>query len=225
VLELEGLRKDGTEFPLELSVSSRRVGDTYITTAIVRDIAERKQVDDELRESEDRLRALIENAPEAIISYDLSGTILDTNKKAEELISYPREEFIGKNMFELGVIPDDYAPRTIKALAKADEGVESLPFEFKLIRKDGSQITVEATTMAVERRGKLEILCIARDITQRQRMEESLRLKEDAIEYSLGAIAMSDMEGKITYVNKACMRLWGSDNKEDIARGGPGKGH
>ncbi|MGB2856523.1 MAG: PAS domain S-box protein, partial [Dehalococcoidia bacterium] len=55
-----------------------------------------------------------------------------------------------------------------------------------------------------------------RDITERKMAEEEMRIKENALENSINAIAMSDMEGKITYVNQACVKLWGSDNKEEL---------
>ena len=57
-LEFEGVRKDGTEIPVELSVSSRKVGETYIATAIVRDITERKRAEEMLRESHEKLKEL-----------------------------------------------------------------------------------------------------------------------------------------------------------------------
>jgi PAS domain S-box-containing protein len=182
----------------------------------LRDITGQKDAGEALRESEKRLRALIENAPESIVAYDFDGTILDANRKAEELIGFSREEMIGRNLLELGVIPEDYVPRTSEALAKSDEGIAAQPFEFELVRKDGVRITIDATTVSVEREGMPEVLCISRDITERKQMEEALRLKEKAIEHTVSAIAMSDMEGKVTYVNRACMRLWGSDDKADL---------
>jgi two-component system NtrC family sensor kinase len=104
-------------------------------------------------------------------------------------------------------------------MASVEQGGARRPLmEVQARHRDGHVVLLEVSTSLITAADGTPkgFVSIIRDITERQRMEDSLRLKEDAIEYSLGAIAMSDMEGKITYVNKACMRLWGSDNKEDI---------
>ncbi|TET14869.1 MAG: PAS domain S-box protein, partial [Dehalococcoidia bacterium] len=214
--EVRAKTKDGKELWITaLGTRTEFQGRLAVLLSTI-DVTERKKAEEALRESEERLRALIENAPEAITAYDFDGTVTDTNKKAEELLGYSREEMVGKNVFELGVIPDDYLPRTTEALAKSADGVEAQPFEFELVRKDGSRIIVEARTLAAKRGGKLEVICIVRDITERKQMEEELQIKANAVENSLSAVAMCDMEGKITYVNQACMRLWGWDKKEEI---------
>ena len=171
--EVRVRNKDGAWRTLEV-VGTNLLGNPAVAgiVANLRDITERKHAEEALRESEERLRALVENAPEAITAYDLDGTVIDTNKKAEELTGYSREELVGKNIFELGVIPEDYVPRSTKALAKTTRGVEARPFEFELIRKDGARISIDARTMLVERKGKVETICIARDITERKKAEE-----------------------------------------------------
>jgi len=216
-IELRLIAKSGETIWIEtFNIPLEQDVDHYIGIGIARDVTERKQAEEALRESEERLRALIENAPEAITAYDFDGTVTDTNKKAEQLFGYSREEMVGKNVFELGVIPDDYLSRTTKTLAESADGVEERPFEFELVRRDGSRIITEARTLAAKRGGKLEVICIIRDITKRKQMEAELQIKENAIENSLSAVAMCDMEGKITYVNQACMKLWGWDQKEEL---------
>jgi PAS domain-containing protein len=68
-----------------------------------------------------------------------------------------------------------------------------------------------------DRDGKVSAtISVVRDITERKSTEKELRIKENAIENAINAVAMSDMSGRITYVNKACMRLWGNNKKDEL---------
>ncbi len=174
--EFELKRKDGTRVAVEISTYPIGEGDNLEVIGIARDITERRRMEQALRESEENLRALIDNAPEAITAYDLAGTVIDCNRKGEEMLGYSREEMVGRSMFEIGAIPDDYVPRASRALEKGKWDRSARPFEFDLLRKDGSRITVEATTITVERGGRTEIICIARNVTERKHMEQQLQL-------------------------------------------------
>jgi PAS domain S-box-containing protein len=174
--EFELIRKDGSRISVEISTYPIGDGDNLEVIGIARDATERKRIEAALRDSEENLRALIENAPDAITAYDLEGTILDCNRRGEELLGYSREELVGRGMFEIGVIPEDYTARAGRALEKGDWDMSGRPFEFDLLTKDGSRITVEATTITVERGGQNQIICISRDVTERRQMEQQLQL-------------------------------------------------
>ena len=104
-LELECLRKARTEVAIELSVSSRGVGKTYIATAIVREITEGKRAEEALRESEEQYRNLVNTINDLVFTVDTEGNILFANSLSSRFtrlndtitIYYPRVEF-GKNM-------------------------------------------------------------------------------------------------------------------------------
>jgi len=174
--EFELKRKDGTRVAVEISTYPIDEGDSLEVIGIARDITERRRMEQALRESEESLRALIDNAPEAITAYDLTGTVIDCNRRGEEMLGYSRGELVGRGIFEIGAIPDDYIARASRALEKGEWDRNRPPFEFDLLRKDGSRITIEATTIAVERGGQTQIICIARDVTQRKHMEQQLQL-------------------------------------------------
>jgi len=150
--------------------------------AILRDITERRQTEEALRESEDRLRQLIEYAPDAIYINDLKGNFIDGNKQAETLTGYKKEELIGKNMLSVGLLPKRYVPKAAEALMKNFFGRKTGPDEFELVRKDGSHVTVEISTFPVKREGKVEVIGIARDITERKEMEKKLKEYAEKLE-------------------------------------------
>ena len=129
---------------------------------------------EELRASEERLRALIENAPDAIFVHDLEAKFIDGNKKAEEMIGYSREEVIGRSFLEVGLLPEESLPTAIEALGKSIKGEPSGPDEYELIRKDGSRVSIEITSFPVERGGKVEVIGMARDISERKRAEDEI---------------------------------------------------
>jgi len=218
-IETRVIRKDQNVIDVDLSVTVLRAPDGQITGSIgiMADVTDRKKTELALRESEERLRALIENAPDSITTYDFDGIILGSNKKGEELLGYTRGEMIGKSMFDLGLIPEEYVAKTSHALERAISGVESKPFEFELVRKDGSRITAEVTTIASERAGKAEIICISRDITERKQAEEALRRSEELARGMIetAATGMYLMEdGRFTYVNRLMEEISGRTSDE-----------
>ena len=86
--EVVGLRKDGTTFPMDLSISEVRLSDRRLFTGIVRDITERKSAEEALRESEQRMRAILETAVEGIITIDERGIIESLNPAACRIFGY-----------------------------------------------------------------------------------------------------------------------------------------
>jgi two-component system sporulation sensor kinase A len=174
--------KEGREIPLECVGSLTKIDDKLAILIIARDITEREKTEEALKESEERLRQLIECAPDAIYINDLQGNFIDGNKQAENLTGYRREELIGKNFLKIGILPKRYLPKAAKALMKNFLGQRTGPDEFELIRKDGRRVTVEISTFPVKRGGRVEVIGIARDITERKQMEEKLRQYSEHLE-------------------------------------------
>jgi PAS domain S-box-containing protein len=169
-------RKNGEKRLLEVdSTTLKKNGLPVGFLAIARDITERKTMEESLKESEERLKKLIEYAPDAIYMNDLQGNFMDGNKQAEELTGYKKDELIGKSFLKLRLLPKKRVPQAAKLLAKSFMGHKTGPDEFELVRKDGGHIFVEISTFPVRRRGKVEVIGIARDITERKAMETKLK--------------------------------------------------
>ena len=103
-LELAGRRKDGSEFPVDISLSSIVTEEGVLATAFVRDISERRFVDDRRAKSEERFESLLESAPDAVVIIDAAGRIVLVNAQTETLFGYPRDELFGHTVEML--LPD-----------------------------------------------------------------------------------------------------------------------
>ena len=168
-------RKDGSIFFASISSSPIIVANKTYLSCIFRDVTERRQAEETIRESEERLKILFEFAPDAYYLSDLEGNFIDGSRAAEQVMGYKKEELIGKNFFKLGLMFPDQAPRAAALLARNTFHQPTGPDEFILRRNDGSQVTVEINTFPVTIKQKAMVLGIARDITKRKGAEGELR--------------------------------------------------
>ena len=177
---------------------------------------ERERPEEELKDSEERLRILFDNAPDAIYLNDTKGNFIDGNKAAEIITGYKRKELIGKSFLKLKLLSRDQIPKAAALLIKNKLGKPTGPDKIALNRKDGSQVTVEIRTFPVNVGGKKIVMGIARDITEREKTEEELRIKESAIASSISAIVITDLKGNLTYANPFFVKLWGYMNEKEV---------
>ncbi len=172
-----------------------------------------KSLQDELERSEERFRILFEYAPDGYYLCDLDGRFVDGNRAAENMVGYQREELIGQSFLKLNLLPKGQLQKAAKILVKSAIGKPTGPDEFTLNRKDGSQIAIEIHTYPVRIQGQVLILGIARDITERRRVEEELRQSEERFtimaDSAQDAIMMMDPQGHITFYNKTAEAMFG----------------
>jgi len=135
-----------------------------------------------LKNSAERLRTLLENAPDGYFLSTLSGIFLDGNKAAEKLIGYERKELIGKSMLKLKLVDLSQMPKIAKRLAEHALGRPAAYDEFFLNRKDGTKIIVETSGIVVNLEGEKLVLGIVRDITDRKKTEQELKEKNEELE-------------------------------------------
>jgi PAS domain S-box-containing protein len=146
---------------------------------IVTDISERKEVEQALRESEESYRYLVENANDIIFKTDETGHFTFFNPIAVKTTEYPPEYLLGRNYLDL--IRPDYRKDAEKFyMSQFKEKLPSTYYEFPIITKGGKEIWLGQRAQLVLENGRtLGFHAVARDITERRRMEEALRESEE----------------------------------------------
>jgi PAS domain S-box-containing protein len=174
--EVEALRRDGTVFPAEVSVSTIMVDDRWHAVLLFRDITERKRAERELVESDKKYRSIFDTANDAIFVHDpKTGRITDVNKKMCEMYGCTPEEAVRMTVGDLSAQRLAYTQQD--ASRHIRQAVEEGPQLFEWLAKDviGREFWVEVNLKLVELGGEEKLLAIVRDIGERKMAEEALR--------------------------------------------------
>jgi len=173
-LEHTALRKDGTEFPVSLSISAVKVKDNWNAIGIVRDITDRKKVEAALRESEKRYRDLFENTTDLIQIIAPDGRFLFVNAAWMVSLGYFEEDILRLTIWD--IIHPDNLSHCRETFQQVLSGRNMQNIEITFVAKTGKFILVEGNINCFFRNSEPEyIRCIFHDITDRKRMEDNLR--------------------------------------------------
>ena len=193
--ELSGKRFDGSEFPIELTLSRMVIEECQLITGIVRDISERKQAEQQLREIDQQRQLILDSARASIISVNTEGVIQTFNKGAEKMLGYTAAEVIGIHKPQLFHDPDEARART-QAAAKefgspVPPGMDAFAFrirqtgepvstELTYIRKDGSRFAAQLTVSPLHNPdGSISgFMGIGSDISERKHLD---RMKSEFV--------------------------------------------
>ncbi|MDY7079140.1 MAG: PAS domain S-box protein [Chloroflexota bacterium] len=186
---------------------------------LVRNITEREQAEEALRENECKYRTLFEASTDAIFLETLEGRVLDCNTSACEMFDYTREELTGLTVADL--VPEEIA-KTLPDVIAAELATGGICIEAANKRKDGTVFPVEVSTRVVTLGGEQLVVAYVRDITEHKRAEESLIASDEytrnVIDSSLDMIITCDMERNIVEFNKAAEETFGYRREEVIGQ-------
>ncbi|HEX8918025.1 MAG TPA: PAS domain S-box protein [Chloroflexota bacterium] len=196
--EVTMIARGGKRVPLELS--TRLIyhdGRPVAVQGIARDITERKQAAEALRESEERYRSLFENASDIVYTHDLGGTFTSVNAASTRVTGYTPEEIIGRNISRL--LAPDHLERAREMIRWKLAAGNPTTYEVDIITKDGRRLTLDINSRLMYRGGEAAgVQGIARDVTERRRAEEELRAREQkqriVAEIGQHALASTDLE-------------------------------
>ncbi len=171
-LSLFGVRKNGDEFPVEISLSPLQTDEGPLVMSAIRDISERRRADQKFRD-------LLESAPDAMVIANRAGEIVLVNAQTERLFGYPREELLGRKVETL--IPDRFhsvhAPHRTAFFNEPRARAMGEGLELHGRRRDGSEFPVEISLSPIETEEGTLVSSAIRDITDRRRIERTLQEK------------------------------------------------
>ncbi|WP_333788394.1 PAS domain S-box protein [Methanomethylovorans sp.] len=181
-------------------------GKVIAIEGLITDLTEQKNVEEALRESESRYRSLFENNHSAMLVIDPdTGNIVDANPAAVSFYGWTREELKSKNIKEINTL----SPSEVKEEMDLATKAQRTHFSFKHLLADGSVRDVEVFSGPIYMNGKMLLYSIINDITERNRMEQELRLNQFCIDHSaVGIFRIEEPDGRIVSVNDhACQSL------------------
>ena len=223
-IELNGLRKDETEFPIEIMLSPLESTEGILVTAAIRDITVRKDAEVHLAQMEGRYRGLMEAAPDGMVVVNQAGEIVLLNARAESQFGYRRDELIGQRV--TNIIPVGFAERLIAdgTRTAAEALAQQIGTGIELIgrRNDGTNFPIEITLSPLESTEGILVTAAIRDITVRKDAEEHLAQMEGRyrglMEAAPDGMVVVNKDGEIVLLNARAEKQFGYRRDELLGR-------
>jgi len=214
---LESRRKDGKVIYVELNESRIKLPNgQYGILSIAEDITARKEAEDALKESEARFKSMFtqNKAVMLLIDPENKQKILDANEAAEKFYGYSRKKLLKMNMGKINLISDEERSRLMTEAMKSPTNF----FNFKHRLKNNDVRDVEIYASPIRQGGKALMFTIVHDVTERIKAEEERNRLAVLVEQAVEAIVITDISGKIEYVNPAFTEITGWTKEEALGK-------
>ena len=212
--ELDGLHRDGHEFPIELSIGATPSEHGFVFSAFARDITQRRRAEEAVR----RLAATVAASTDAIISADLNGFIISWNAGAERMYGYPASDVIGRKLSV--IVPEERAGELRAALDRVNKGESVEQLETVRRRKDGRlvEVSISLAPLTDEHGTVIATTGIARDMSTAKQAALELRASEERyrriVETAFEGVWIIDSKNQTTFVNHRMADMLGYTPEE-----------
>ncbi len=175
---------------------------------------ERKDAIAQLKASNERYKTVMQQAGDSIFLCDMGGNILEANEKTLNLLRFSEQELLQKKAFEL--TSSSIVKKQMEEIWNRLLKEKILEFETILCNKDGREFPMDISSGIIEIGGENFVLSIARDISERKKNEERIRQLSLGVEQSPASVVITDLDGKIQYINKKFTEVSGYTVEEAI---------
>jgi PAS domain S-box-containing protein len=231
---LKGTLSTPVEFTWVHKDGSSRLGETHATCIrkegkitgvqiMVRDITERKQAEEQLRESEEKYRTMVELAPDGIVTVNLKGIVTSCNTAFLRMAGYTREDIVGTHFTKLPTLRVRDTPHYLTVFSSLLRGKPATLLHAEWVHKDGSIRLGEIQVGLIKKGGRVAgFQAVTRDMTERTKMEELLQVSEEKYRTLIENLnvgvyrATPGKEGTFTEVNQALVEMLGYTTKEEV---------
>lgn len=186
------------------------------TTLIFEDITDKRKIEEQLKVSEAKYRAIVEDQTEMVNRFDRNFTILFANRALCVASNLDKEELIGRSILEF--IPKEEQPVVRDNITRLTPENPVGIIEHQVMGKDGGLRWHQWTNRAIfDDQGKiLEYQGVGRDITEKKAAESQMLIKDMAISSSINGIGIADLRGTVTYVNRSFLSMFGYEEESEV---------
>ena len=219
VVETTRVRKDGTRVEVELrGIPIQHRGRPHVLY-VARDIGARKRAEEALRASEDQYRSIFNAAKDSMVLRDADFLVIDVNAAYTALTGYLREDVLGMDRV---ITSPPGMEASIKALHRRALAGEGFSVEAQHVRKDRTDFELELRGVPVQHQGRRHVLYIGREIGERKRAEEALRVSEEQYRSIFNAsqdtMVLRDADFRVVDVNHAYVAVTGFSREETLGQ-------